>query len=77
MPRVRDLWTRLVRVALRKERTGAGAYGRPGSGIAGAQQITQILSSISNNGLKRTTACDDEHGTRVMQTWLEHLMTGE
>ncbi|KAA8544907.1 hypothetical protein F0562_019698 [Nyssa sinensis] len=59
MPRVRDLWTRLVRVALRKERTGAGAYGRPGSGIAGhhhyrashpSQFFENIVRSIPNNG---------------------------
>ncbi|KAA8517249.1 hypothetical protein F0562_017499 [Nyssa sinensis] len=32
---LQDLWERLVRAALRRERTGSDAYGRPGSGITG------------------------------------------
>ncbi|KAA8549606.1 hypothetical protein F0562_001376 [Nyssa sinensis] len=44
MSRVEDLWERLVRAALRRERTGTDAYGRPVSGIAG-----YVPSSLSNN----------------------------
>ncbi|XP_071742690.1 callose synthase 9 [Rutidosis leptorrhynchoides] len=38
------LWERLVRAALRRERTGIDAYGRPAGGIAG-----NVPSSLSNS----------------------------
>lgn len=38
------LWERLVRAALRRERTGVDAYGRPAGGIAG-----NVPSSLSNS----------------------------
>lgn len=44
MSRVEDLWERLVRAALRRERTGTDAYGRPVGGIAG-----NVPSSLANN----------------------------
>ncbi|GMN26653.1 hypothetical protein TIFTF001_001381 [Ficus carica] len=44
MSRVEDLWERLVRSVLRRERTGKDAYGRPIDGIAG-----NIPSSLANN----------------------------
>ncbi|KAJ9549228.1 hypothetical protein OSB04_021771 [Centaurea solstitialis] len=44
MSRVEDLWDRLVRAALRRERTGIDAYGRPTGGIAG-----NVPSSLSNS----------------------------
>ncbi|XP_057953714.1 callose synthase 9 isoform X2 [Malania oleifera] len=44
MSRVEDLWERLVRAALRRERTGVDAYGRRVSGIAG-----NVPSSLANN----------------------------
>ncbi|KAA8519451.1 hypothetical protein F0562_013674 [Nyssa sinensis] len=59
MPRVQDLWERLVRVALRKERTGASAYGRPSSSItrvysecfSTATRIFAIAELPNSNGL--------------------------
>ncbi|KAL9458899.1 hypothetical protein AB3S75_007730 [Citrus x aurantiifolia] len=45
MSRVEDLWERLVRAALRRERTGKDALGQPVSGIAG-----YVPSSLANNG---------------------------
>ncbi|XAR54565.1 1,3-beta-glucan synthase, partial [Bertholletia excelsa] len=44
MSRVEDLWERLVRAALRRERTGNDAYGRPTGGIAG-----YVPSSLAKN----------------------------
>ncbi|GMP91994.1 hypothetical protein CsSME_00042420 [Camellia sinensis var. sinensis] len=44
MSRVEELWERLVRAALRRERTGTDAYGRPVSGIAG-----NVPSSLAKN----------------------------
>lgn len=44
MSRVEDLWERLVRSVLRRERTGKDAYGRPIDGIA-----ENIPSSLANN----------------------------
>ncbi|KAG8637297.1 hypothetical protein MANES_15G103700v8 [Manihot esculenta] len=44
MSRVEDLWERLVRAALRRERTGTDALGRPVGGIAG-----YVPSSLANN----------------------------
>lgn len=44
MSRVEELWERLVRAALRSERTGIDAYGLPVSGIAG-----NVPSSLENN----------------------------
>ncbi|XP_062171494.1 callose synthase 9 [Alnus glutinosa] len=44
MSRVEELWERLVRAALRRERTGIDAYGRPFTGIAG-----NVPSSLANN----------------------------
>ncbi|KAI3414751.1 uncharacterized protein J3R85_015925 [Psidium guajava] len=44
MSRVERLWERLVRAALRRERTGTDAYGQPITGIAGF-----VPSSLSNN----------------------------
>ena len=44
MSRVEDLWERLVRAALRRERTGTDALGRPVGGIAG-----YVPSSLTNN----------------------------
>ncbi|ESR59154.1 hypothetical protein CICLE_v100145301mg, partial [Citrus x clementina] len=44
MSRVEDLWERLVRAALRRERTGKDALGQPVSGIAG-----YVPSSLANN----------------------------
>lgn len=44
MSRVEHLWERLVRAALRRERTGTDAYGQPITGIAGF-----VPSSLSNN----------------------------
>lgn len=44
MSGVEDLWERLVRAVLRRERTGTDAYGRPVSGIAG-----NVPSSLANN----------------------------
>ena len=39
-----DLWERLVRAALRRERTGTDAYGQPATGIAG-----NVPSSLAKN----------------------------
>ncbi|KAH7560447.1 hypothetical protein JRO89_XS10G0022600 [Xanthoceras sorbifolium] len=44
MSRVEDLWERLVRAALRRERSGTDTLGRPVSGIAG-----NVPSSLGNN----------------------------
>lgn len=44
MSRVEELWERLVRAALRRERTGIDAYGRPFTSIAG-----NVPSSLANN----------------------------
>ncbi|CAK9159583.1 unnamed protein product, partial [Ilex paraguariensis] len=44
MSQVEALWERLVRAALRRERTGTDAYGRPESGIA-----ANVPSSLPNN----------------------------
>ncbi|KAH7543621.1 hypothetical protein FEM48_Zijuj02G0203200 [Ziziphus jujuba var. spinosa] len=44
MSRAEDLWERLVRAALRRERTGTDAYGRPVGGIAAF-----VPSSLANN----------------------------
>ncbi|PSR90233.1 Callose synthase [Actinidia chinensis var. chinensis] len=44
MSRVEDLWERLVRAALRRERTGTDAYGQPATGIAG-----NVPSSLAKN----------------------------
>ncbi|KAK1589242.1 hypothetical protein Q3G72_031874 [Acer saccharum] len=44
MSRVEDLWERLVRAALRRERIGTDTLGRPVSGIAG-----NVPSSLENN----------------------------
>ncbi|XP_024020738.1 callose synthase 9 isoform X2 [Morus notabilis] len=44
MSHVEDLWERLVRSVLRRERTGKDAYGRPVEGIAG-----YVPSSLANN----------------------------
>ncbi|KAF3452614.1 hypothetical protein FNV43_RR03047 [Rhamnella rubrinervis] len=44
MSRAGDLWERLVRAALRRERTGTDVYGRPVGGIAG-----NVPSSLANN----------------------------
>lgn len=44
MSHVEELWERLVRAALRMERTGADAYGLPATGIAG-----NVPSSLANN----------------------------
>lgn len=44
MSRVENLWERLVRAALRRERTGTEAYGLPSSGIAG-----YVPSSLAKN----------------------------
>lgn len=44
MAHAEDLWERLVRAALRRDRVGADAIGRPASGIAG-----HVPSSLTNN----------------------------
>ncbi|MCL7030897.1 hypothetical protein MKW94_030259 [Papaver nudicaule] len=44
MSRVEENWERLVRAAIRRERTGGDAFGRPVSGIAG-----NVPSSLENN----------------------------
>ncbi|KAL4289406.1 hypothetical protein AHAS_Ahas19G0383000 [Arachis hypogaea] len=44
MPRVEELWERLVRAALRRERIGDDAYGRPVGGIAG-----NVPSALAKN----------------------------
>ncbi|TKY50586.1 Callose synthase 9 [Spatholobus suberectus] len=44
MSRAEDLWERLVRAALRRERTGDDAYGRPVGGIAG-----NVPSALAKN----------------------------
>ncbi|KAG6632602.1 callose synthase 9 isoform X1 [Carya illinoinensis] len=44
MSRAEELWERLVRVVLSRERVGADAYGHPGIGIAG-----NVPSSLANN----------------------------
>lgn len=44
MSRAEDLWERLVRAVLRRERTGTDALGRPVGGIAG-----YVPSSLTNN----------------------------
>ncbi|XP_047320074.1 callose synthase 9-like [Impatiens glandulifera] len=44
MSQAEDLWERLVRAALRRERTGIDAYGRPIGGIAGF-----VPSSLTKN----------------------------
>ncbi|KAL5539806.1 hypothetical protein UlMin_044300, partial [Ulmus minor] len=44
MSQAEDLWERLVRAVLRRERTGKDAYGRPVDGIAG-----NVPSSLANN----------------------------
>ncbi|XP_062083872.1 callose synthase 9 [Humulus lupulus] len=45
MSQVDELWERLVRAALKRERTGKDAYGQPIDGIAG-----NVPSSLANNG---------------------------
>ncbi|KOM36575.1 hypothetical protein LR48_Vigan02g272500 [Vigna angularis] len=44
MSRAEELWERLVRAALRRERTGEDAYGRPVGGIAG-----NVPSALAKN----------------------------
>ncbi|XP_030955588.1 callose synthase 9 [Quercus lobata] len=44
MSRAEELWERLVRAALRRERTGTDAFGHPVTGIAG-----YVPSSLANN----------------------------
>ncbi|AES63076.2 callose synthase-like protein [Medicago truncatula] len=44
MSRPEELWERLVRAALRRERTGDDAYGRPAAGIAG-----NVPSALAKN----------------------------
>ncbi|PNY11747.1 callose synthase 9-like protein [Trifolium pratense] len=44
MSGVEELWERLVRAALRRERTGDDAYGRPAGGIAG-----NVPSALAKN----------------------------
>lgn len=44
MSRVEDLWERLVRAALRRERTRVDLYGRPDTGI-----VANVPSSLANN----------------------------
>ncbi|XP_065627232.1 callose synthase 9 [Quercus suber] len=44
MSRAEELWERLVRAALRRERTGTDAFGHPVTGIAG-----NVPSSLANN----------------------------
>lgn len=44
MSRVEELWERLVRAALRRERTGEDVYGRPVGGIAG-----NVPSALAKN----------------------------
>ncbi|KAG2675090.1 hypothetical protein I3760_13G168900 [Carya illinoinensis] len=44
MSRAEELWERLVRAVLSRERVGADAYGHPGIGIAG-----NVPSSLANN----------------------------
>lgn len=44
MPGVEDSWERLVRAALRRQRIGTDAYGRPDGGIA-----ANVPSSLANN----------------------------
>ncbi|KAM7502791.1 hypothetical protein LguiB_001695 [Lonicera macranthoides] len=44
MSRVDDLWERLVRAALRRERTRVDLYGRPDTGI-----VANVPSSLANN----------------------------
>ena len=44
MSRAEELWERLVRAALRRERFGMGTIGQPVGGIAG-----YIPSSLANN----------------------------
>jgi len=44
MSRAEELWERLVRAALRRERTGDDAYGRPVGGIAG-----NVPSALAKN----------------------------
>ncbi|XP_061343058.1 callose synthase 9 [Gastrolobium bilobum] len=44
MSRVEELWERLVRAALRRERTGGDTYGRPVGGIAG-----NVPSALAKN----------------------------
>lgn len=44
MSRAEELWERLVRAALRRERTGEDAFGRPVGGIAG-----NVPSALAKN----------------------------
>jgi len=44
MSRAEELWERLVRAALRRERTGDDAYGQPVGGIAG-----NVPSALAKN----------------------------
>lgn len=44
MSRAEELWERLVRAALRRERTGDDAYGQPAGGIAG-----NVPSALAKN----------------------------
>lgn len=44
MSQAEDLWERLVRAALKRERTGIDALGQPHGGIAG-----YVPSSLANN----------------------------
>lgn len=44
MSHVEELWERLVRAALRRERTGDDAYGKPAGGIAG-----NVPSALAKN----------------------------
>ncbi|XP_077221579.1 glucan synthase-like 10 [Tasmannia lanceolata] len=48
-------WERLVRAALRRERTGADAFGRPASGIAG-----NVPSSLGNRDIDAILRAADE-----------------
>ncbi|KAJ6713429.1 LYST-INTERACTING PROTEIN LIP5 DOPAMINE RESPONSIVE PROTEIN DRG-1, partial [Salix purpurea] len=71
MSRVEDLWERLVRAALRRERTGTDALGRPVGGIAG-----YVPSSLTNNRdideiLRAADEIQDENPT-VSRILCEH-----
>ncbi|XP_024994756.1 callose synthase 9 isoform X3 [Cynara cardunculus var. scolymus] len=74
MSHVGHLWERLVRAALRRERTGTDAYGRPTGGIAG-----NVPSSLSNSRdidpiLRAADEIQDEDPT-ISRILCEHAYT--
>ncbi|GAB4846294.1 Callose synthase 9 [Ancistrocladus abbreviatus] len=60
MSRAEDLWERLVRAALRRERSGTDAYGRPTTGIAGNVPSSLANSRVVDEILRAADEIQDE-----------------